>query len=101
MKKIILGITSSIAAYKSLDLVRLFVKDGYSVHVVLTDNATHLVSPLTLETLSGNPVHTGTFVRESGKMEHIELREGAALLLVAPATANIVGKFANALPMIS
>ncbi len=94
MKKIILGISSSISAYKACDLTRLFVKGGYSVFAVLTQNAQHLVTPLTLETLSGNPVYTDSFVRDRREMGHIELKENAALLLVAPATANIIGKFA-------
>ena len=95
MKKIILGISSSIAAYKACDLTRLFVKAGYSVFPVLTENATRLITPLTLETLSGNKVYSGTFNRDWDEMAHITLKEGASLFLVAPATANIIGKFAN------
>jgi phosphopantothenoylcysteine synthetase/decarboxylase len=95
MKKIILGITSSISAYKACDLTRLFVKSGYSVHCILTENAKALITPLTLETLSGNPAYTDSFARERREMAHIELKKDAALFLVAPATANIIGKFAN------
>lgn len=95
MKKIILGVTASISAYKACDLTRLFVKAGYSVYHVLTENAEHLVTPLTLETLSGNPVYTSSFARDMKEMGHIELKKDAALFLVAPATANIIGKFAN------
>lgn len=95
MKKILLGISSSISAYKACDLTRLFVKGGYSVTVILTENAQHLVTPLTLETLSGNPVYTDYFSRERREMGHIELKKDASLLLVAPATANIIGKFAS------
>jgi phosphopantothenoylcysteine synthetase/decarboxylase len=95
MKKIILGISSSIAAYRACDLARLFVKADYSVFPVLTENAQRLVSPYTLETLCGNPAYTDTFVKNNRSMGHIELKEGASLLLVAPATANIIGKFAN------
>ena len=95
MKKIILGITSSISAYKACDLTRLFVKSGYSVFPVLTDNALELITPLTLETLSGNQVYTSTFARERNEMAHIKLKDDASLLLVAPATANIIGKFAH------
>ena len=95
MKKIVLGVSSSIAAYKACDLTRLLVKAGFSVHPVLTENAVHLVTPLALETLSGNPVYTDSFVREKRGMGHIELKENASLFLVAPATANIIGKFAN------
>lgn len=95
MKKIILGISASIAAYKACDLVRLFVKSGHSVHTVLTENAKHLITPLTLETLSGNPVYTDNFAGGRRGIEHIELKDGALLFLVAPATANIIGKFAG------
>jgi len=95
MKKIILGISSSIAAYKACDLTRLFVKGGYSVHVVITENALHLVAPLTLEILSGNPVYSESFVRGNRMMGHITLKDDASLMVVAPATANIIGKFAN------
>ncbi len=95
MKKIILGISSSIAAYKACDLTRLFVKGGYSVHTVITENALHLVAPLTLEILSGNPVYSESFVRGNRMMGHITLKDDASLMVVAPATANIIGKFAN------
>lgn len=73
MKKIILGISASIAAYKACDLVRLFVKSGHSVHTVLTENAKHLITPLTLEALSGNPVYTDNLAGGRRGMEHIEL----------------------------
>lgn len=95
MKKIILGISSSIAAYKACDLIRLFVKDRHSVHVIITEHALNLVSPLTLEVLSGNPVHTEQYSRDKREMSHIELKTDAALFLVAPATANVIGKFAS------
>ncbi len=93
-KKIIIGVTGSIAAYRACDLVRLFVKGGYSVHTVATGNALRFITPDTLATLSGNPVCTDTFAREKRDLAHIGLRDGAALMLVAPATANIIGKFA-------
>lgn len=95
MKKILLGVSSSISAYKACDLARLFVKAGYSVFTILTENATRLVTPLSLETLTANPCYTESFARDRRMMGHIELKEGASLLLVAPATANIIGKFAN------
>ncbi len=100
MKKILLGVTASIAAYRAQELARMLVKAGYSVHTILTENSLHLVAPLTFETLTGNPVHTASFPGVSGwaggmgGMEHIRLKEGASLLLVAPATADIIGKFA-------
>jgi len=95
MKKIILGVSSSISAYKAYDLARLFVKDGFSVHTVLTENALNLVSPLTFETLTGNPVYTYSYARDRREMGHISLKDDASLFLVAPATANVIGKFAN------
>ncbi|MFH0974371.1 MAG: flavoprotein [Spirochaetota bacterium] len=95
MKKIILGITSSISAYKACDLTRLFVKSGYSVYIAMTENSKELITPLTLETLSGNPVYSDSFVKNMREMGHIELKKDASLFLVAPATANIMGKFAN------
>lgn len=95
MKKIIFGVSSSISAYKACDLTRLFVKSGYTVNHILTENAKNLVTPLTLETLSGNPVYTDSFAREKREMAHIELKRDAVLFLVAPATANIIGKFAS------
>lgn len=95
MTKIILGISSSISAYKACDLARLFVKAGYSVFPVLTENAVRFVTPLTMETLTGNPCYTKSFAQDRRAMGHIELKDGASLLLVAPATANIIGKFAH------
>ncbi|MCL2026498.1 MAG: phosphopantothenoylcysteine decarboxylase [Leptospirales bacterium] len=95
MKKIIIGVSSSIAAYKMYELARLFKKDSYDVFVVLTENALHLVSPLTFETLTGNPVYTKSFAIERREMGHISLKDNASLLLVAPATANVIGKFAS------
>ncbi len=95
MKKIILAVGSSISAYKSCDLARLFVKGGYSVYALLTENATKLVSPLTLHALTGNPVYTDHTLWEKHEMGHIELKDGASLFLAAPATANMLGKFAN------
>lgn len=94
-KKVILGISSSISAYKACDLIRLFVKADYSLYAVLTERATNLITPLTLENLSGNPVYTDSFAVVRRDMAHIELKENASLMLVAPATANIIGKFAN------
>ena len=94
MKKIVLAVSSSISAYKSCDLARLFVKGGYDVHVVLTDNATKLVSPLALEALTGNPVYSNETLWVKRQMGHINLKDDAALFLAAPATANIIGKFA-------
>lgn len=95
MKKIVIGVSSSISAYKACDLVRLFVKGGFNVFVTMTENAAKLVSPLTLQALSGNPVYTDETLWEKKEMGHIALKDNADLFLVAPATANILGKFAN------
>jgi phosphopantothenoylcysteine decarboxylase/phosphopantothenate--cysteine ligase len=94
-KKIILGVSSSIAAYKAYDLTRLFAKNGDDVFVVCTENSLHLVSPLTFETLTGNPVYSESFSRQRREMGHIELKEDADLFVVAPATANVLGKCAH------
>ena len=88
-RKILLGVTGSIAAYKAAELVRLFVKNGDSVQVVMTAAATKFVAPLTFQTLSRNPVYVETFAPVADwKPEHISLAEAADVALVAPATAN-------------
>ncbi|WP_173298996.1 bifunctional phosphopantothenoylcysteine decarboxylase/phosphopantothenate--cysteine ligase CoaBC [Thermanaeromonas sp. C210] len=94
-KKIILGVCGGIAAYKAADLCRLLVKEGARVHVIMTRSGREFITPLTLSTLSGNPVLTDTFDSEDrNPLVHIEVAEGADLLLIAPATANIIGKLA-------
>ena len=95
MKKVILGVSSSVSIYKACELARLLMKGGFSVHTVMTENATRLISPLLFETLTGNHVYTETFVRTHNLMGHINLKENAEALIVAPATANSIGKFAN------
>ena len=94
-RKIVLGVTGGISAYKACELVRLLVKAGAKLQVVMTENATQFVSPLSFETLSQNPVHTSLFGKSSAPLIHIELADRAELLVIAPATANIVGKMAN------
>jgi phosphopantothenoylcysteine decarboxylase/phosphopantothenate--cysteine ligase len=94
-KKIIIGVTGSIAAYKSCDLARLFVKGGFDPWVVLTENAARLVTPLTFSNLTGNPAMTGMWSYEQDQMGHIALKDNAVLMVVAPASANIIGKFAG------
>lgn len=93
MKKILLGVSGSIAAYKSCELIRLLVKRGDEVTVVMTKAATEFVTPLTFQTLSRNPVFVDQFAPPvSWKPEHISLAEAADLVVVAPATANIIAK---------
>jgi len=95
-KKIVLGITGGIAAYKSLSLIRLFKKAGHEVKVVITKNGVQFVTPLSLETLSQNAIYSDCFApNDSYSVEHISHADWADVVVVAPATANIIGKFAN------
>ena len=95
-KKIILGVTGGIAIHKSLDLVSQLVKQGVSVHVVMTENATRLIQPLQFQVISRNPVLLDLFdVGGKWKPSHIDLAERADLLAIVPATANFIGKMAN------
>lgn len=95
-KQIVLGITGGISAYRACDIVRMLTQDGATVQVIMTKAATEFITPLTLQTLSQNPVITEMFdlISES-RIGHISLAQGADLVLVSPATANIIGKFAN------
>jgi phosphopantothenoylcysteine decarboxylase/phosphopantothenate--cysteine ligase len=95
-KCIVLGVTGGIAAYKGAELLRLLVKAGAEVHVVMTSHAQEFIRPLTFQTLSGNPVHTDLFnLIQEQEIGHISLADRADLVLIAPATANLVGKVAN------
>ncbi len=98
-KHILLGVTGSIAAYKSADLVRRLRESGYSVSVVMTKEAEFFITPLTLEALSGEKVLTGRFEDwvKDGYMSHISFAQKASAILIAPATANIIAKLANGL----
>jgi phosphopantothenoylcysteine decarboxylase/phosphopantothenate--cysteine ligase len=97
-KNILLGITGGIAAYKTANLVRLFKKSGANVQVVMTPDAKEFVTPLTLSTLSENPVHSVFADEESGEWtNHVELGLWADIFIIAPATANTIGKMANGL----
>ena len=95
-KNIVLGVTGSIAAYKAAVLVRLLVKEGASVQVVMTPSGKEFITPLTLSTLSGRPVLSEFFHSESGAWNsHVELGMWADAMIVAPATASTLGKMAN------
>lgn len=97
-KRIILGVTGSIAAYKSCEIIRRLKGLGLGVTVVMSKAATNFISPLTLQTLSGNKVYNDLFVsQERWDPSHISLAETADLVLIAPATANIIGKLASGL----
>ena len=94
-KCVVLGVTGGIAVYKACEILRLLQKQGIDVYVVMTKNACKFVSPLTFETLSGHPVAVDTFERPATwEVEHIALAKRADLFLIAPATANIIGKMA-------
>ena len=95
-REIVLGVTGGIAAYKAAEFVRLLVKKGAHVHVVMSQNAQEFVTPLTFQTLSGNPVVTDPFaLLEDSQIGHIALADLAELIVILPATANIIGKIAN------
>jgi phosphopantothenoylcysteine decarboxylase/phosphopantothenate--cysteine ligase len=94
-KTVLLGVTGGIAAYKVAELARLLVKAGVNVKVVMTESAQKFVTPLTFRTLTGNPVATSMWADPSTPFPHISLSEEADLIVVAPATANIIAKMAN------
>ena len=97
-KSIVLGVTGSIAAYKSAELASLLVKQGHEVFVVMTSDATEFITPLTLQTLSKNPVTTSFYdEKENWRPGHIQLADRADLLLIAPATAHIIAQLAHGL----
>ena len=96
--KIVLGVSAGIAVYKAVEILRLLVKEGADVRVVMSANASKFVTPLTFEALSGNPVYHSLFdSHNSAQMEHIRVAENADLLVVAPATASMLGKMAHGL----
>ena len=98
VKTVVLGVTGSIAAYKSAELASLLIKQGHQVFVVMTEDATQFITPLTLQTLSKNPVMTTFFdEKENWRPGHIELADRASLLLIAPATAHIIAELAHGL----
>src|SRR5450631_2916827 len=96
LRRVVLGITGGIAAYKAAELTRLLVKEGIGVDVVMTEAATQFIAPMTLQALSGNAVHSGLW--DSGAanaMGHIELSRHADAIVVAPASADFIAKLAN------
>jgi phosphopantothenoylcysteine decarboxylase/phosphopantothenate--cysteine ligase len=94
-KRILVGTTGSIAVYKSVELVRLLKKAGAVVHVAMTENATWFVNPLTFETLSGNSVIENMFSQPGTSIDHISLGQESDCIVIAPATANFIGKIAH------
>lgn len=94
-KKILIGITGGIAAYKIATVIRLLVKGGATVKVIMTNRAKDFITPLTIATLSRNPVYTEFFDPQNGSWNsHVDLGLWADLFLIAPATANTIGKMA-------
>lgn len=97
-KKVVLGVTGSIAAHKAADLASLLTKQGCDTRVVMTTDAQQFITPLPFKTLTRNPVVTNLYDEDQGwKPTHIELADTADLLLIAPATANIIAKLAHGL----
>lgn len=95
-KTVILGVTGGIAAYKMANLAHMLCKNNYEVHVIMTENATKFIAPLTFETLTCQPCVIDCFTRSSSfEVEHISLAKKADLMLIAPATANVIAKLAN------
>lgn len=95
-KNIILGVTASIAIYKACDIVRRLKSEGFSVSVVMTKEAEELIGPVVFQALSGNKVYRGLFdTPEAWEIEHVSLAEKAGAVLIAPATANIIGKISS------
>jgi phosphopantothenoylcysteine decarboxylase/phosphopantothenate--cysteine ligase len=95
-KNILIGVTGGIAAYKTATIIRLLVKNGADVRVIMSENAKEFITPLTLSTLSRNPVYSDFFDPSNGNWNsHVDLGLWANLFLIAPATANTVAKMAN------
>ena len=95
-RNVLVGVSGGIAAYKSAELVRLLVQQGASVRVIMTRGAMEFITPLTLQALSGNPVHTELLDAEAEQgMSHIELARWADLLVIAPATADLIARLAG------
>ena len=95
-KTVVLGVCGGIAAYKAVDVVSRLIKQHAEVHVIMTDSATQFVTPLTFRELSGNPVHTTMWTEPKlWNVEHIALARRADLFVIAPATANMIGKLAH------
>lgn len=95
-KHILLAVGGGIAAYKSCEIARLFKKDGFSVQVMMTANAQKFVAPLTFQALTGKPVATDLFdATQEGQIGHIRIADEADLVLVAPATADLLAKAAH------
>lgn len=95
-KKIVLGLTGGIACYKAAEFARALIRDGASVQVVMTEGATRFITPLTMQSLTGNPVHIDQWeAPPANTIPHIDLTRGADAIVIAPCTANVMAKLAN------
>ena len=95
-KTVLLGVTGSIAAYKTAGLASMLVKKGVKVHVLMTKNAAHFINPITFESLTGNKCLVDTFDRNfEFSVEHVALAKQADVVMIAPASANVIGKIAH------
>jgi len=95
-KTVIVGVTASIAAYKACEIVNLLRKESFDVRIIMTKDALEFITPLTLQTLSGSKVMTDIFeLPDKRSPLHTSLADSASLILIAPATANVIGKLAN------
>ena len=95
-KTVLLGVTGSIAAYKIASLASMLVKQGAKVHVLMTEHAVNFINPITFETLTGNKCLVDTFDRNfQYSVEHVALAKAADVVMVAPASANVIGKIAH------
>ncbi len=94
-KNILVGVCGGISAYKTCELVRLFKKDGHDVKVVMTEAATKFITPLVFQTLSGNFVYSRMFELQHFDIEHVSLAAWAELMVIAPLSANTLGKIAQ------
>lgn len=92
---VVLGVTGSISAYKAVDIMRVFQKKGHRVSVIMTESAMKLIPALTFETFAPGKVYTDMWAPRRDPVLHVNICEGNDLLLIAPATANIIGKMAN------
>jgi phosphopantothenoylcysteine decarboxylase/phosphopantothenate--cysteine ligase len=96
-KRIVLGLTGGIAAYKSAELARLLIKRGMDVQVAMSEAACHFITPTTMQALSGKPVLTSQWDDQTNGMAHINLSRAADAIVVAPATADFIAKLAHGL----
>src|SRR4026208_242960 len=92
---ITLGVSSSISSYKAAEILREFQKAGHTVRVAMTRNATRFVRPILFQSLSQHPVYLDEFRARKGEVMHVDLARESQLIVIAPASANVIGKFAN------